>query len=1076
MKKNRIIIVAAIIVLALVLSVGLVGCKLNLGSPLNVKYDGTTLSWDGVSLADYYVVQFNDGEEQEVHNTSIIYDAGGQAFSCKVVAIPEGSGKVLKANTTTCEFKPLDTIAKVEVSDDGVLSWAAVENANAYVVNIDGNAQTSTTATTYNKLPVGKQMIIQVRPIVADDDSYYSLWSPNRTVRILEVPQNIVYDNSTISWDSVANAAGYSVITNSEAQRGTTTSSIVYNANNTDFDCSVKAVGNHVNTFDSALSDSKKFIYLQTVTNVTVSDGKLIWDAVTNATGYEVKTVLNSDTTINEVTNPVLDNLPAGVNMSISIKPVSSDTTYFSDYSAATVVEFLYSPVLDWDAGVMPDSGAYRNVVWNIINQATGYSVKVLKPDGSEEITAIGGTTETSPSFLYDFAAVGTYEVSVKAMIAEGTGVYDSAYSTPITVVRLPAPKAVQNDFIVSDPTSLAKGFTVTFESVSSASQYKMYKDDGKDANAVLSTRTQITVTDGIVDATQAESYVCEYHIISIGQVKTVDGRIIAALDTRTADALTLSITVNAKPTNAFMDGYDLKWDSVAEMYGYVVTSGGSDTHEALTNSYDMSYLNAGNYNVAVCSKGNGGSVLASNYTSPIVLTRLSAPTNVRINTQQNEGTLTFTKITDDAADYISYKVMFGDDAEVFSTDTVGNVNSHILTQGTTVFIWAESNKYNDAGSIYYMSSRASDSETLYFRLEAPTISADPFSNTVFSWNAPSNANANGAYSPSYKVASNPTTNTYYTGIEYSGNSMSIATFSAGTYNFYVKALGDGVKYVDSAFSEGATVTKLATPSVSVVNNRYVWNSVSRAVGYTATVDGVSVSNNIGQSGTTYSFAPNFTKLGYASVIVTAIGDGINTIDSASYQITQYVAKLSTPTFTFSYVDADGNAIASYDKDAFIRFTSSAVDCAVGYSFYVGSSVQSSASNVYEFAATNLVGTYSLKVAARGVGFSADGTVAYIDSDKSDAQSITVLTAPSASSFGYSLGDSQIFWNSVSGNNGYEYQISYNGGSTYTAITATENAFIDVDSTQASIKVLVRTVGYPVANVIGSAWQTYIAK
>ncbi|MEG2688789.1 MAG: hypothetical protein RSA24_06435, partial [Clostridia bacterium] len=77
------------------------------------------------------------------------------------------------------------------------------------------------------------------------------------------------------------------------------------------------------------------------------------------------------------------------------------------------------------------------------------------------------------------FAKVGEYELRVKAKAGigvTGTTTYDSKYSAPIKITRLPMPSRSKEQFIISDANNILQGFSLSYSAVDNASGYQLYK------------------------------------------------------------------------------------------------------------------------------------------------------------------------------------------------------------------------------------------------------------------------------------------------------------------------------------------------------------------------------------------------------------------------------------------------------------------------------------------------------------------------------------------------------------------------------------------------------------------------
>lgn len=963
--------------------------------PKNLCYDGAYITWDKVELANHYTVAINDGEAKRSNSTTFAYESN-ETFDVTVTSVFDECEK-----SASITFTPLATIETVHIGQDGSLSWDSVGGATAYLLNINGTETTVETAS-YTALAEGSNRV-KVRPIVSGDNSYYSKWSEEVNVYVYSAPTNVKYDGLNLSWSG--NASTYEVKFNGTAQT-VTGNTVVYDSKNTDFTVEVKALGNHTTSYDSKVV-SEEFHYLDPVTDLIMQDGILSWNATENAEGYKVK--VNGVVQTATVQTPAYDKLASGRALDVSVIPYNQSGNYFSSWSIEKAVYILDAPTTFWNNDLELDGEANNNLTWNAVSAASGYTVRFTK-DGQESVQTF---SDISRAFSHAYADVGVYTLEVKANAnGAGTDYYDSKYSAPITVQRLAAPTAASANFIVSDRDNVSSGFTVNFEQVAGASGYQLYKD-GVLLSGRYTTGTSLSDSN-VVDNSNIGQQEYNYTVRSMGGVKTVGGNTYVTLPCLSVSALNVPITVQATPQNPRMSGYTFSWDSVTGNNAYAVSYAGSSI-TAQTENCDLSTLNAGTYAVAVCARGNGSNVLASTYSQPLTVQRLQAPTNIKITSASN-GTLDW----DDVSNATGYEVYLDLSATPLNENNYNNMYQFIRTDGTTVSMVAVANKYNDQETVYYMTSKVSPTQQ-FIRLAAPTFPEGALENSLeLIWNTPTNINT-AEYTPSYRVYS-AVGEEIGNGAQ-NGTKFNIEYLQGGqAHTFYVKAIGNDTKYLDSDYSLVFTVYKLATPQFSIQDGKYVWSGVTNASSYYMEVDGVKVSDNIAVAGTTYSYTPRFTTSGDHIVTLKAIGDARATADSAIFRFIQRAELLQKPQMTFSYSSdcyVSGGAIT-------VNITSAVSNC-LQYQYEIAGetivSDQLSCSKIIENH-----GKHTIRVKALGGQFDNNG-VYYIDSlyvGGTANETITLLSAPSDFSIN-SYGVIQ--WSGITGAFGYDYQISYEGAS-----------------------------------------------
>lgn len=1029
MKKEKIIILAVSLLATLLSAVKIAGCKGGGAAPENIAYDGQYLTWSKAEDANYYMVSVDGGEAVRSNSTTYAYTSG-DTFEVTVTAVFEKSKK-----SSSVTFKPLAAIETITVGENGEVSWDAVAGANAYSVSINGTAST-VTDTRVTTLPEGSNRV-KVKPVVSGDDSFYSSFSSEVNVYIYGAPANVKYDGMSVTW--TGSSSEYEVTING-ISREVTGNSFAYNSENRDFTVEVKSLGNHTNTYDSK-SISEEFHYLDTVTEVFVEDGIVKWNAVNGAQGYKLR--IGGVVQKAAVTATQYDGLASGKSQEIAIMPYNDSGNYFSSWSAEKTVFILDTPQVFWNPDLELDGEANNNLTWNAVNAAGGYTARLIKDGGTPEITTY---SDVQRAFSHAYASVGVYTIEIKANAASGSSdYYDSKYSEPVTVERLAAPKAVDSNFIVSAKDNLAGGFTVNYVQVNGASGYQLYKD-GVLLNGKYTTAAALT-DNNVADSENISEQHYTYTVRSMGGVKTVGNRKYVTLPCLTAEALSFDITVQATPQNIVMSGYTLVWEAVAGNNGYTVAYAGMNI-AAQTERFDLSTIKAGSYSVTVNARGNGSNVLASNYSVPVAIQRLEAPTNIKISSAGN-GTLQW----NDVSNAKSYETYLDLSKTPLAENAYGNMYQFIETNGTTLSMVAVANYYNDMGTLYYMTSEASPTQQ-FIRLAAPTFPEGALANSIeLLWNVPGNINSS-EYTPTYQIFS--AIGEQIGGGSQNGTRFNIEYLKGGaSYTFYVKAIGNDTKYLDSDYSAAITAYKIAIPEFYTENGQYIWNATTNANSYYLEIDGKKVSEEYHVSGTTYSYTPRFTTEGSHIVKLKAVGDGRNNLDSAFYTYTQQVRILKAPVISYRY-SADSFVT---NGSITVNITTPSSNCSEYQYEIAGQSLTSREASYSKVIQSP--GKYSVRVKALGGAFDSNA-VYYIDSQYTGggaADVITLLAAPSLSSFAITS-DGAVKWEAVPGSFGYEYQISYNGGSYGDTKSTGYNTFNISDYKQyRSITVKVRAKG-----------------
>lgn len=1078
MKKKLANLLLALIA-CLFVAFGFVACGENplaVSAPTNVRVDAGTMAvtWDKVDGAAKYTISINDGTEYSITNTSYACSQliqSQQTFTVKVCAV--SSVGDMKSEATVMTFSPLDKITDLTLTEEGSLTWSVVNNATGYALRIDGVEQQVPLAVTEYAIETTGRHSYQVRPVGADN-SFYSVWSDVQQVTKLGTVDTakIKYDvqSGKLSWSAVSGATAYDVYVNGFIEvEDCKATSVDFDCPNANFVVEIKAKSTAQNTLAGETSEQKEFIFLDPVTNIRVEDGVLVWDEVNLATGYLLKI---GNATPKTITGTSYDKLARGTSLTVSLMPVSTEAVYFSNWSSPMDFYLLEAPVIQWNSSLELDDGeAKNNIWWNAIERAHGYELKITAPNGDESMEEAGATDR---DFAYAFLEVGTYTVELKATAdPEDSTICSSPYSTAIKVTRLPSPTKTSTNFITSNAQELSKGFTVSFEKVAKAKGYRLYKEETQVDDTTSST-TQFSVGNVAESGVTSEkSY--NYSIQALGDNIMQNNAVV--LSSLKSKLLSFAVTVLATPQDPTIEGYLYKFGSIERANGYAVFTG-AQAYGSKTNSFDLgAVLPEGNAEIKVCAKGNGAEVLASSFSTPINVHRLTRPYNIRIEENGANSVLTCAEITHAK----SYNVVFDNNGQAMDVDSIDNVRDRITTKGTYVYMEAVRNEFGTDGT-YYMTSPSSDTVT-FVKLDTPTFGGQPFSNTQLTWRKPGNINES-IYTPSYAVYDQ-------NGIKYNetltGTSMNIAYLDGGKdYSFKVKAIGDSgtngfTRYISSDESEVVTVYKLASPEISIdmQKNEYQWSAVAKASAYQVLIDGENKGVYTHENNKTYTYKPNFKELKTYKVEIVALGDltssttSLWTVNSKSVEgknvKLQETNQLTEPDFALSY-----SHTTVHDQGKLTVTLTQESTYATGYSYTVGGTEHFSEEAVLTVDLSTPA-QYKVSVYAQGGGFDENG-VYYLDSQAKGGNStakymMTLLAEPSSDDIEFGQDGTVEFAKSNTAEYGYTVQICINGGEW---ITVSENAgaILDVskllrDNDARTVKFRIWANGYG-TNVIAS--------
>ena len=247
----------------------------------------------------------------------------------------------------------------------------------------------------------------------------------------------------------------------------------------------------------------------------------------------------------------------------------------------------------------------------------------------------------------------------------------------------------------------------------------------------------------------------------------------------------------------------------------------------------------------------------------------------------------------------------------------------------------------------------------------------------------------------------------------------------------------------------------------------YHWSVVASASAYYVEIDGERVYDADHIAGQTYIYKPSFSTVGSYTVRLTAIGNGINTVSSKPYVYTQSVEQLQRPEISVSYSNPDGFVVGG-TIDVEITL---ATPNAINYQYEIGGRSSSSA-ELQMSQAMDSPGTFIVRVKALG-GVIDDNDIYYIDSLYSAETSMTLLAHPTTAGF-QMTSDGIIQWRVVPGANGYDYQISYDGGD-FSDITHIGGSSLTIEGFRqyTNITIRVRASANGAADKVSSAWTEW---
>ncbi len=249
--------------------------------------------------------------------------------------------------------------------------------------------------------------------------SLENFFTPAEPEKNTEAP-TLTVDGAVVSWQSIADAEKYIVYVNGNATETTETSYSLENMKPGAYDIQVQTVKGD----EKATSDivTVKITATLAAPEISLSGNSVSWDAVENATGYEVFVNGESRGTVSGTVYAVLEN--AVGNYNITVKAVGNDIFFASGLSnevVYTVNESAPQPI-SLDAPVISIEGGVLS--WTAVTDATTYKIIV---NGNESYKT-SDTIFTLPVTLGE----GNYTIVVKASAPANDMRLDSAASNEV--------------------------------------------------------------------------------------------------------------------------------------------------------------------------------------------------------------------------------------------------------------------------------------------------------------------------------------------------------------------------------------------------------------------------------------------------------------------------------------------------------------------------------------------------------------------------------------------------------------------------------------------------------------------
>lgn len=575
-------------------------------------------------------------------------------------------------------------------------------------------------------------------------------------------------------------------------------------------------------------------VQLTSPQNVAFDGEKIVWDRVDHNRGYEI--TLNGVPYSQTVVTNFFTQFDVGVEYVVSVRALGDEKAYISSESSEDFTFMQYNtPTISIDAGVIQITPNSDCTVFEVLLNGQTHRDRVA----------------TTSYIIEDDLEVGLYVFEVRALGNASNNTYSSNVSNAVTVTKLSAPTNAQ----IEDKI-------LTFSSITGAQGYGL---------RIVNIETQAET----IQVIDSDSDVVMYDLGSGYEAGQYNIYIKAIGDKRTtldsSYSTEFAVDKLSKPTNLKMTSGVLSWDSVQNATGYVMNinfNGQTYLEENIpmpTFEFASKYKEAGDYTIQIMATGGeiGGvnRFINSTYSDIIVVTKLNAPSNVAIKTDQ----ITWGQVVNSTG----YVVMLNDSrvlpirtanyASIANTEDqefiAGNYNARVKAIGDG------ENIIDSEYSAPYNFKKLSTIKTEYVTIVDSTILWQPVEDTLVY-----NVYINGATTP----------------ISVSENSISFSneTYLAGEYSIAVQAVSTANNAVSGEKSGAINFTKLPAPSSFRIESGVLYYSMPELasyLGYNLKI-GQNVYSNINDEFLNFDSFINDDET--VSVSLQARGDGQSTITS----------------------------------------------------------------------------------------------------------------------------------------------------------------------------------------------------
>ena len=752
-----------------------------LDTPTGLIYDASSssLRWNAVTYVDTdqvatiptYSAQYtleisHDGGDFEqitdISNTSYAITESG-SYVVRIKSEGDNESFVDSSFSQDYSFTILDTPTNAYV-EDGVIYVDKISNVDGFSLtsnNYEIIVRNTTDGTTYTNLAKSENdsQIYWTIPNTTSDvlnagqyefvirvlgdmkvldtsatdveffSSDYTVIDSNTMFYQLGSATNITIYNNILSWDSVTNAIEYKI---DVSEQGTFFAQYTYTTANTSWELSgevlampsyqirITAIGNGSTIITGIVSEIAKE-KLGQPQNVSISAGVITWDAVSNASGYDL--YLNNDLTPFTSVSLTSYTLTSAVEFNVGQNFIRVVATGSDDYNldsdpGSLEITKLDVPVLSTTNG---------NIAWSAVSNATQYSLQ-LTPQNEQSIDFAFNNTTFSLALGSEYAA-GNYSVTMQAL-GNNADILDSDLSVSTAFVKNSAP-------II---TSVTENGVLSWQSgeYGQASAYQVYIYDSTALSQVqtfTTTQTSYNVSSYLSELDYGRYY---FAVQSLNRLSSQ-----AYLNSEIGEKVT-TYKLNS-PTGMGITGGMLSWNSAtsvidgvsfAERIQYVVQIDNNSATQTTTAtqiapSSTICYAGSHTARVRVVIRSghsnelvtNNGTIflISSDYSEDYDFVKLTTPNAPELNDQTLTG-----ELVGDVTEYTIVIVKDGNETQNFSVVADSNGWTTTISAIFDEIVGSVGGSYTFSvvanGGSNYVSSDVSSSLEIY-KISAPTLS-----------------------------------------------------------------------------------------------------------------------------------------------------------------------------------------------------------------------------------------------------------------------------------------------------------------------------------------------------------------